>query len=110
MQNVQGQNQQETFFGYDWAIVREIDRINRKEMGETGLDQRVHKLWAMAQKYLDEQDKDKWNEEYRNVDAETRKGKRWKQLAALIELFSDNNVFEEVGVDEGYIDFEEIEL
>lgn len=112
MENPAGFSQSETFFGYDWAIVRELDRINRSSQKSTSLDERIHKLKAMAEYYLTDEEGETldkyagWREEWENSakDASVPKEVRWKQLALLIRLFKMEGVF-----NENTIQFENLE-
>lgn len=107
MENPGGHDQNEILFQYSWAVVRELDRINRSSQKTVSLDARIHKLRAMAEPYLMSSDGnvkpdyEDWYEKWEDLDPEefkVPKEVRWKQLRLLIQLFHREGVFEEEGL------------
>lgn len=102
------QGKQEILFEYAWAVVREIDRINRASQVGVPLDARIHKLRAMAEPFLYDgkgevrEEKASWVEAWEEVSAdETAKNRhevRWRQFRLLIRLFHGEGMFLDRGV------------
>lgn len=114
METPAGKSQNEVLFQYSWAIVREIDRINRSSQKTVSLDQRIHKLRGMAEPFLRNKDTGEVREEYEGwieewdhagEEAQVPKEVRWEQFALLIRLFHREGIFEEESIHWGDITY-----